>query len=71
MAQGGIALSFVALLAWVAGLPVPGLDWLTLAALLVGAALSARAAFRGQRLGIFGLGLSGLGLVLWLVLSIT
>jgi hypothetical protein len=71
MAQAGIALSFLALLAWVAGLPLPGLDWLTLAALVGGAALSARAALRGQRLGVAGLGLSGLGLVLWMVLSIT
>jgi hypothetical protein len=71
MAQAGIALSFLALSAWVAGLPLPGLDWMTLAALVVGAGLSAQAVRRGQRLGIVGLGSAGFGLVLWLVLSIT
>ena len=71
MAWGGIGLGFAALLAWVAGPPLPGLDGLVLAALCGGMALSALAARRRERLGVVGLGLNGIGMIFVIVLSIT
>jgi len=71
MAWSGIGLGFVALLAWVAGLPLPGLDWLVAVALGGGAVISGMAARRRERLGVIGLGVNGLGLILLIVLSIT
>jgi hypothetical protein len=71
MAWSGIGLGFVALMAWVAGVPLPSLDAAVLAALAIGAALSAPAVGRRQRLGVVGLGVNGIGLILVIVLSIT
>jgi hypothetical protein len=71
MAWSGIGLGFMALMAWVAAVPLPGLDWLVLTALAGGAALSGLAARRRQRLGVIGLGVNGIGLILVIVLSIT
>ena len=71
MAWGGIGLGFLALAAWLAGLPLPGLDWLVAAALAGGAVISALAARRRERLGVVGLGVNGIGLIFVIVLSIT
>ena len=66
-----MALGYLALLAWLAALPLPGLDWLVTAALAAGATLSALSARRREWLGVVGLGVNGVGLILVIVLSIT
>ena len=69
--MAGIALGFLALLLWVSGLPVPGLDvWVGLS-LLAGTGLSVQALRAKKRIGVAGLAVNGLGLILYGVLLLT
>jgi hypothetical protein len=70
MAASGIALGLLTLFLWVAGLPVPGLDWLAMGSFAVAGVLSALAYRRGAHLGLVGLLVNGVGLIL-LVLVLT
>jgi hypothetical protein len=67
MAASGIALGLLTLLLWVAGLSVPGLDWLALGSFVVAGGLSVLAYRRGAQLGLVGLLVNGVALILWVL----
>jgi hypothetical protein len=69
----GIALAFVALVAWVSALPIRALDVIVLALLLVGLGLSVAGYVAGRdvlvrRVSVIGIGVSGAGVLLLSIL---